>query len=76
MLVRFSKAQRIEIHLDQPLKSLDDAEAVMARVFFLSADPAVRAWPEFRRADDNTPDDEIYQLATEPRPQTHVHTRA
>src|ERR1700704_1043216 len=42
MLVRFSKSQRIEIHLDQPLKSLDDAEAVMGRVFFPSADAPVR----------------------------------
>jgi len=60
MLVRFSKSQRIEIHLDQPLKSLDDADAVMARVFFPSADAAEHARPEWRRADDNTPDDEIY----------------
>jgi TonB family protein len=62
MLVRFSKSQRIEIHLDQPLKSVDDADAVMARVFFPSADAAVHAWPEFRRADDNTPDDQIYHV--------------
>ena len=62
MLVRFSKSQRIEIHLDQPLKSLDEAEAVMGRVFFFSADAHERAWPEFRRADDKTPDDEIYHV--------------
>jgi len=63
MLVRFSKSQRIEIHLDQPLKSLEEAEAVMGRVFFFSADAAQRAWPEFRRADDRTPDDEIYHVS-------------
>ena len=74
MLIRFSKAQRIEIHLDQPLKSLDDAEAVMARVFFLSADPAVRAWPEFRRADDNTPDDEIYHVGNGTAPPRPTYT--
>jgi TonB family protein len=63
MLVRFSKSQRIEIHLDQPLKSLDEAEAVMGRVFLFSADAAERARPELRRADDNTPDDEIYHVS-------------
>jgi TonB family protein len=62
MLAGFRKSQRIEIHLDQPLKSLDDADAVMGRVFFPSADAAVHAWPEFRRADDNTPDDQIYHV--------------
>ena len=62
MLVRFSKSQRIEIHLDQPLKSLDEAEAVMGRVFFFSADTGERAWPEIRRAGDKTPDDEIYHV--------------
>lgn len=62
MLVRFSKSQRIEIHLDQPLKSVDDADAVIDRVFFPAAAAAVRAWPEWRRADANTPDDEIYRV--------------
>src|SRR5579864_8308240 len=60
VLVRFSKSQRMEIHLDRPLKSLDDAEAVMGRVFFLGADAAEHAKPELRRADDIIPDDQIY----------------
>ena len=70
-LVRFGKSQQIEIHLDQPLKSLDDVDAVMARVFFPGADAAVRAWPEFRRSDDNTSDDQIYHVGdgtSPPRP--------
>ena len=60
VLVRFSKSRSIEIHLDRPLKSLDDAEALMARVFFLGADAAEHAKPELRRADDAIPDDQIY----------------
>jgi TonB family protein len=60
VLVRFSKSQKMEIHLDQPLKSLDDAEAVLGRVFFLGADAAEHAKPEFRRADNTIPDDQIY----------------
>jgi TonB family protein len=60
VLVSFSKPIRVEIHLDHPLKSIDDAEAVMGRVFFLGADAAEHAKPEFRRVDDTTADDQIY----------------
>jgi len=60
VLVRFSKSQQIEIHLDQPLKALGDAEAVMGRVFFLGPDAAEHAKLELRRADDTIPDDQIY----------------
>ena len=60
VLVRFSKSQKIEIHLEHRLKSLADAEAVMGRIFFFGADAAEHAKPEFRRADDNIPDDQIY----------------
>jgi TonB family protein len=74
MLVRFSKSQQIEIHLDQPLKSLDDADAVIARVFFPSADAAEHAWPEWRRADDNTPDDEIYHVGNGTAPPRATYT--
>jgi len=74
MLVRFSKTQRIEIHLDQPLKSLDDADAMMARVFFPSADAASRAWPEWRRANDNTPDDQIHHVGNGTSPPRPTYT--
>lgn len=60
VLIRFTKPQQIEIHLDRPLKSLDDAEAIMGRVFFLGADAAEHVKPELRRADDTIPDDQIY----------------
>lgn len=63
MLAGFHKSQRIEIHLDQPLKSLDEANAVMARVFFPSADTVQHAMPEFRRADENIPDDQIFHVS-------------
>ena len=62
VLVRFSKSVRVEIHLDRSLKSLDDAEALMGRVFFLGSDAAEHSRPEFRRADDNTPTTEIYHV--------------
>jgi TonB family protein len=60
VLVRFSKSHQIEIHLDKPLKSLEDAQAVLGRVFFLAADAAEHAKPELRRAADTIPDDQIY----------------
>ena len=60
VLVRFSKAQRIEIHLDQPLKSLEDAHAVLGHIFFLGIDAPEHAKPELRRADDTIPDSDIY----------------
>jgi TonB family protein len=72
MLVRYGKARRIEIHLDQPLNSIDEAEAVMGRVFFLGADAAEHLKPEFRRAEYAIPDTEIYHVGKDgilpPRP--------
>jgi TonB family protein len=65
ILVHFSKSQRIEIHLDQALRSFEDAESVMGRIFFLGADAAEHAKPELRRADDITPDGEIYDYHQE-----------
>jgi TonB family protein len=65
VLVRFSKSQQIEIHLERPPKSLEDAEAVMGRIFFLGADAAEHAKPELRRADDATSDDQIYDYHQE-----------
>ena len=72
MLVTYDKVRRIEIHLDQPLNSLDEAQAVLNRVFFLEGDATEHIKPEFRRADDNTPTTEIYHVgkdgASIPRP--------
>jgi len=72
ILVTYDKARRIEIHLDQPLNSLEDAQAVLNRVFFLEGDATEHIKPEFRRADDNTPTTEIYHVgkdgASVPRP--------
>jgi TonB family protein len=63
VLIAFSKSSRIEIHLDQPLNSLDEASTVLDRVFFLEGDAATHIKPEFRRSDDDTPDDAIYKIS-------------
>jgi TonB family protein len=56
------KPVKLEIHLDQPLKSLHDAQAVLGRVFLLDGDQQQAAMPEFRRADDSTSGGPIYHL--------------
>jgi len=66
VLIPFSKSTRIEIHLDQPLTSLDQANALLERVFFPGGDVAQHATPEFRLADDNTTDDEIAHVTKPP----------
>jgi TonB family protein len=58
--ITLGKSERIEINLDQPLHSVDEAQALLARVFFLDGDSTERAKPEFRRADDPTADGPIY----------------
>jgi len=62
-LTNLSKPVKIEIRLDQPLNSLDQAQALLERVFFPEADVAQHATPEFRRSDDNIPDDEIAHVS-------------
>jgi TonB family protein len=72
ILIAFSKPVRIEIHLLQPISSLDDAETVLGRVFFLEKDWAEHAKPEFRRANDSTSGETIYHAGLDhtkfPRP--------
>src|SRR6266853_2811499 len=60
VLIRMGKSLKVEIHLDQPLKSFEEAQAVLGRVFFLDADASEHAKPEFRRADDSTSGEQIY----------------
>jgi TonB family protein len=54
----------VEIHLDQPLKSAAEAETMLNRVFYLDRDDKDhinRAKPEYRRADDSTSGEKLYQ---------------
>jgi len=62
ILIAFSKPVLIEIHFLQPVNSLDDAEAVLGRVFFLGKDWAEHAKPEFRRSNDRTSGETIYHV--------------
>jgi TonB family protein len=62
-ITKLSKSTKVEIHLDHPLNSLDEAKQLMDRVFFPEDEVIQHAAPEFRRADDNTPDDQILHLS-------------
>jgi TonB family protein len=63
LLLTYDKTRHVEIHLDRPLNSMDDADAIMDRIFFLGPDAAEHIKPEFRRAGDNTPDDQIFHVS-------------
>jgi TonB family protein len=62
VVIRLSKSVRIDIHLDRPVNSADDAQAVLNRVFFLEGDASKHATPEFCRAEYGIPDTEIYDV--------------
>jgi TonB family protein len=62
ILIPLSKSLRIEIRLPQPLNSLDDADTILGRVFFIGADSTEHLKPEFRRADSISSDEPIYHV--------------
>ncbi|HKD81846.1 MAG TPA: energy transducer TonB [Candidatus Angelobacter sp.] len=56
-------AVKIEIHLDHPLASIDEAQALLNRVFYLDANSLLYAKPEYRRADVAAHDEqEVYKV--------------
>ena len=62
VLTNLGKGVSIEIRLDHPVQSADDAYAVLNRVFVLGADSANLAKPELRRADYAISGEPIYHL--------------
>ena len=65
--ISLSKTVHVEIHLDQPLKSTEEAEAILNRVFFLDDDSKDHAKPELRRNDDPASIEPIYKIAADVR---------
>jgi TonB family protein len=61
--ISLSKTVHVEIHLDQPLKSAEEAEIILNRVFFLEGDSKDHAKPEFRRGDGTTSIEPIYKVS-------------
>lgn len=63
VIVLLSKAvNKIQVHLDQPLQSIDEAQAILARIFFMDNDRLRHAQPDYRRADVNSPEEPLYQF--------------
>ena len=61
VLVPMSKSLRVEIELDQPLTSIDQAQALLDHVFYPESEATEHARPELRRADFKPSDGGIYQ---------------
>lgn len=63
MLLQSGKTIKVAIHLDHPLSSADDAQAILDRVFFLNPARATYPQPEYRRPDENLgADQKIYHV--------------
>jgi TonB family protein len=62
-ITKLDKSAKVEIHLDHPLNSPEEAQELMDRVFFPEGEVTPHAAPEFRRADDNTPADQIFHVS-------------
>ena len=61
VLVPMSKSVKVEIQLDQPLNSIDQAQNLLDRVFYLQSETDEHAKPELRRADDRSAQQTIYK---------------
>ncbi|HLK53053.1 MAG TPA: energy transducer TonB [Candidatus Angelobacter sp.] len=68
-------SMEVEIHLDGPLKSVDEAQAVLGRVFLEGAS-VEQAKPEIRRADDSTASETIYEVKNGVLPPRATYTPA
>jgi TonB family protein len=55
----------VEIHLDQPLVSADQAQVVMDRVFFLGEEALHHTQPEYRRSDNAGSVGPVYSISKE-----------
>lgn len=53
MLLQSGKTIKVDIHLDHPLSSADDAQAILDRVFFPELKAAPYSQPEYRRPDQD-----------------------
>jgi TonB family protein len=62
MLIAQRKEVGIEIHLETPLQSLDEAQTILDRIFYLKDENLEHAKPEYRRSDDLTAGEPIYSV--------------
>jgi TonB family protein len=62
--VALGDAVKVKIQLVQPPSSVDEAQALLNRVFFMGADNLEHAKPEYRRADAGTMEEPLYHVAS------------
>ncbi|HKF20282.1 MAG TPA: hypothetical protein VKE93_01860 [Candidatus Angelobacter sp.] len=62
VLINLGKAVNVEIRLDHPFQSADDAYAALNRVFFLDGDAGDHTKPEWRRADYAVSGEPVYHI--------------
>lgn len=67
MLLQSGKTIKIDIHLDHPLGSADEAQDILGRVFFLELKKAEFPLPEYRRPDEITSGDQNIQKVDQKR---------
>jgi TonB family protein len=65
VFVPIGKPVKVEIHLDQPLVSADQAQVVMDRVFFLGEEALHHTQPEYRRSDNAGSVGPVYSISKE-----------
>jgi TonB family protein len=62
LLIAMEKRVQVDIELDQPLHSPDEAKALLERVFFPESETMQHAKPELRRADFNLASTAVYHV--------------
>ncbi|MBZ5504907.1 MAG: energy transducer TonB [Acidobacteriia bacterium] len=62
IFIPLGKSVKVEVHLDQPLQSADEAHALMGRIFFLGPDVLEHAKPEVRVVDDSNSAGPVYHV--------------
>jgi TonB family protein len=62
VFVPIGKPVKVEIRLDQPLASSDQAQVVMDRIFFLGAEALQHTQPEYRRSDNTSSAEHVYSI--------------
>ena len=65
VFVPIGKPVKVEIRLDQPLASADQAQAIMDRVFFLGEEALQHTQPEYRRSDNAGSAGPVYSISKE-----------
>jgi TonB family protein len=74
-VIPLGKSVTVEIHLEKPLQSLDDAQALLDHVFYLQDDGHRHSVPEIRRADENGLDEPQFEVGKdETKPPSAVYT--